>query len=73
MAYDAVQVLAEGIRTNPSRQGIQQTLTNNFEVEGATGRIRFLSSGDRNQPMQLVIVQPGNRSGYGYDFVPVEE
>lgn len=73
MAYDAVQVLAEGLRTNPSRQGIQQTLANTFEVEGATGRIRFLSSGDRNQPMQLVTVQPGNRSGYGYDFVPVEE
>jgi branched-chain amino acid transport system substrate-binding protein len=73
MAYDAVQVLTEGLRNNPTRQGIQQALANpNFELQGATGTIRFLSSGDRNQPMQLVTVQPGNRSGYGYDFVPVE-
>jgi branched-chain amino acid transport system substrate-binding protein len=33
--------------------------------------VRFLPSGDRNQSVQLVIVQPGERSGFGYDFVPV--
>jgi branched-chain amino acid transport system substrate-binding protein len=72
MAYDAVQVLANAIRQNPSREGIQQTLAQpNFAVTGATGNIRFLPSGDRNQAMELVVVKPGSRSGYGYDFVPL--
>lgn len=72
MAYDAVQVLAGAMRQNPSREGIQQTLSqSSFSVTGATGNVRFLPSGDRNQAMQLVIVKPGARSGYGYDFVPL--
>jgi branched-chain amino acid transport system substrate-binding protein len=29
----------------------------------------FLPSGDRNQPIQLVMVKPGKRSGYNYDFI----
>ncbi|MDX2216123.1 MAG: ABC transporter substrate-binding protein [Oculatellaceae cyanobacterium bins.114] len=74
MAYDAVQVLVKGMQDSfpPTREGIKNALNSpNFVVEGATGTIRFLPSGDRNQPMQLVTIQPGNRSGYGYDFVPV--
>lgn len=73
MSYDAIQVLIEGLSRDPSRQGIQQALSEpNFEVEGATGIIRFLSSGDRNQPMQLVVVEPGSRAGLDYDFVAVQ-
>lgn len=72
MAYDAAQALIAGIQQNPTRQGVQQTLTApNFSLAGATGTVRFLSSGDRSQPMQLVTVEPGRRSGYGFDFVPV--
>lgn len=72
MAYDATLALVEGLKQNPTRQGIQQTLANpDFEFTGATGTVRFLASGDRNQPMQLVTVEPGQRSGYGYDFVPM--
>lgn len=72
MSYDAAEVLIAGIQQNPTRQGIQQALSNSsFELEGATGSIRFLSSGDRNQSMQLTTIEPGSRSGYGYDFVPV--
>ncbi|MBD1851169.1 ABC transporter substrate-binding protein [Leptolyngbya sp. FACHB-711] len=72
MAYDAAQVLITGLKQNPTRQGIQQTLTApNFSLLGATGTVRFLSSGDRSQPMQLVTVKPGTRSGYEFDFVPV--
>ncbi|GAB4376130.1 MAG: ABC transporter substrate-binding protein [Elainellaceae cyanobacterium] len=70
MAYDAARVLIEGISQNPTRQGIQQALSNpGFGIEGATGQIQFLSSGDRNAPMQLAIIEPGSRSSYGYDFV----
>ncbi|NJO41646.1 MAG: ABC transporter substrate-binding protein [Cyanobacteria bacterium CRU_2_1] len=72
MSYDATEVLIEGLRRNPTRQGVQQALnTPGFSVAGATGTIEFLRSGDRNQPMQLVVIEPGSRSGYGYDFVPV--
>jgi branched-chain amino acid transport system substrate-binding protein len=72
MAYDATAVLIEGLRQTPTREGLQQALSDpGFEVEGATGMVRFLSSGDRNQPMQLTVIAPGTRSGYGFDFAPV--
>lgn len=73
-AYDAAIALIEALRTNPTREGIDTALrAANFSVEGATGTVRFLPSGDRNQPMQLVEVAPGDRSGYGYDFVPAQQ
>jgi len=72
MAYDATKALAAAIARNPSRQGIQQALTDsNFSAEGATTPVRFLPSGDRNQAVQLVTVQPGNRTRFGFEFVPV--
>lgn len=74
MAYDAVIAFAEAIRRSPTRSGIQQALSQSgFEASGATGSVKFLPSGDRNQAMQLVTVAPGNRSGYGYDFVPAND
>jgi branched-chain amino acid transport system substrate-binding protein len=73
MAYDATQVLAAGLTQNPSRSGIQETLSQSgFNVSGASGTIKFLTSGDRNAAVQLVTVQPGDRSSYGYDFVPLK-
>jgi branched-chain amino acid transport system substrate-binding protein len=73
MAYDATQVLAAGLAQNPSRSGIQAALSqSSFIVSGASGKIKFLNSGDRNAAVQLVTVQPGDRSSYGYDFVPVK-
>ena len=73
MAYDATKSLIAGITNKPTRQGIQQTLSDaNFSFEGASGTVKFLASGDRSQSVQLVTVQPGNRSPFGYDFVPVK-
>ncbi|MGL5836564.1 MAG: ABC transporter substrate-binding protein [Waterburya sp.] len=73
MAYDATQVFAAGLAQKPSRLGIQETLSQpSFSVSGASGTIKFLTSGDRNAAVQLVTVQPGDRSSYGYDFVPLE-
>ncbi|MEN9517559.1 MAG: hypothetical protein RLZZ381_147 [Cyanobacteriota bacterium] len=73
MAYDATQVLAKGLAQNPSRSGIQAALSESgFNVSGASGKIKFLKSGDRNAGVQLVEVQPGDRSSYGYDFVPLK-
>ena len=72
MAYDAMQALIVALKRNPSRQGVQQALVEaGFTAEGATDTVRFLPSGDRKQASQLVTVQSGERSSFGYDFVPV--
>ncbi|TAG95017.1 MAG: receptor ligand binding family protein [Oscillatoriales cyanobacterium] len=72
LAYDAATALIAGLRVNPTRTGIQQALSaSDFSATGASGAIRFLPSGDRNRAVQLVIIQPGNRTSYGYDFVPI--
>lgn len=72
MSYDAAQTFIAAMQQNPTRAGIQQSLTDpRFSTTGATGTIRFLPSGDRNQPMQLVTIDAGARSGYGYDFIPL--
>ncbi|MEO1146723.1 MAG: ABC transporter substrate-binding protein [Cyanobacteria bacterium J06638_22] len=73
MAYDATTALSAGLSVDPTRDGLTQALKDpSFSVEGATGTIRFLPSGDRNQPMQLVQVTPSDRTGFGYAFEPVE-
>jgi branched-chain amino acid transport system substrate-binding protein len=73
MAYDATQSLIAGMETNPSRQGIQQTLSKaGFSVTGASGTVKFLPSGDRNQAVQLVKVEVDSDSEFGYSFVPVD-
>ncbi|MEM9088219.1 MAG: ABC transporter substrate-binding protein [Cyanobacteria bacterium P01_F01_bin.53] len=71
-AYDATMALAQAIQANPTRAGVAEVMGNSrFIAKGATDDVRFFTSGDRNQPSQLVEVQKGNRSGRGYDFVPV--
>ena len=73
MAYDATKALAAGLANDPSRSGIQEIISQSgFSLLGATGNIKFLTSGDRNAAVQLVEVQPGKRSSYGYDFVPLK-
>ncbi|MEG3857992.1 ABC transporter substrate-binding protein [Microcoleus sp. herbarium12] len=72
LAYDAAIALIVGLGRNPTRTGIQQALSApDFSATGASGPIRFLPSGDRNRAVQLVIVKPGNRTSYGYEFVPI--
>jgi branched-chain amino acid transport system substrate-binding protein len=71
MAYDAAMTLVQGLKSGGDRQAVLQTIARpGFAFQGATGTVKFLPSGDRNQPMQLVVVEAGGRSGYGYDFVP---
>lgn len=73
-AYDATQALIEALRRNPTREGIQQALrAPDFATPGASSTVQFLPSGDRNQPIQLVEIQPGKRSGFGFDFYPVQK
>lgn len=70
-AYDAVRTLAAGLEEKQNREGLAEALADGINIEGATDSIRFLPTGDRNQPSQLVEIVPGNRSGSGYDYVPV--
>ncbi len=71
LSYDAVQAIAQALRTSPSREGVQKALSDpSFQSNGASGAIRFLPSGDRNATIQLVEVQPGNGPG-GFSFVPL--
>jgi branched-chain amino acid transport system substrate-binding protein len=73
MAYDAAMTLVAGLKNGDSRQGLLAALAQpGFSMNGATGVVKFLPSGDRNQPMQLVKVEAGGRSGYGFDFVPAQ-
>lgn len=73
MAYDAIASLGAALLETPSREGIRNTLRQaEFSADGATGDVHFLPSGDRNRAAQLVQIQAGNRSGIGFDFVPIE-
>jgi branched-chain amino acid transport system substrate-binding protein len=72
MAYDATKALIAGIEQNPTRTGVQQALcASDFSATGAANPIRFLPSGDRNQVVQLVTIQPVNNKVPGYEFIPV--
>jgi branched-chain amino acid transport system substrate-binding protein len=73
MSYDAAIALVEAMKRNPNRSGMREALVaGDFSPVGATGMVKFRPSGDRNQKVQLVTVKPGNRSGTGYDFVPLK-
>jgi branched-chain amino acid transport system substrate-binding protein len=74
MSYDATTAFIAALtaQPNPTRESVQAALSNaNFSVTNGSGSVKFLPSGDRNQPIQLVTVAPGRRSGYSYDFVPL--
>jgi branched-chain amino acid transport system substrate-binding protein len=73
LAYDATQAIVAGIAATPTRQGVQATLAKrDFTTPGASGPVRFLPSGDRNAGIQLVQVAQGQKSGFGWDFVPLK-
>ena len=72
LTYDATMALAEAMKTNPTRAGIQQTLlTPEFSAKGASELIEFLPTGDRAAEVELVKVVAGDRSGFGYDFASI--
>ncbi len=71
MAYDVTKVIIEGFKKIPTRKGLQQTISNpEFKIEGATGTVQFLPSGERQAGQSfLVEVCPGKESREDYDFV----
>lgn len=73
-AYDATIAIAKGLQQSKNRDELQQVLHSpSFSVFGATGKIEFLPSGDRNGTAILVKVQPSSKSSSGYDFVPLND
>ncbi|HEY9647657.1 MAG TPA: ABC transporter substrate-binding protein [Chroococcidiopsis sp.] len=71
-SYDAVQAIAAGLGSNPTRAGLQQALANpDFVAEGATGTIQFQPSGDRITTPLFVTVEPSANSASGYTFTPI--
>ena len=83
MAYDATlaivaglkQSIASGSQPHPTREGLKDALrSSDFSVNGASGPIRFIQSGERQIVSGFgVLVQvrsvPGSR--LGYDFMPL--
>lgn len=70
MAYDATNAVLTGLKSGINRVQLQKALSDsNFSVNGATGVVQFLPSGDRNATAVLVKIQPGQNSGTGYDLV----
>lgn len=80
LSYDAFQALRSArtvanVSPNAGAQGRtalgQSLAAQGFSASGSTGAISFLPSGDRNAAVLLVQVEPGSRSGTGFDFVPL--
>lgn len=71
-AYDATIAIAKGLQQDSTRDGLEKTLHSpSLVANGATGKIQFLPSGDRNGTAVLVKIQPSNKSATGYDFMPL--
>ncbi|MBE9130051.1 amino acid ABC transporter substrate-binding protein [Coleofasciculus sp. LEGE 07092] len=72
MSYDATQAIITGLRqSDRTREGLQQVLSSSwFSVNGATGKVEFLPSGDRVGQGILVKIQPGSQPRT-YNFVPL--
>lgn len=70
MAFDATVAIATALQQSSTRDALQQVLhSSSFSANGATGKIEFLPSGDRNGNAILVKIQPSSQSPTGYDFV----
>ncbi|WP_246844419.1 ABC transporter substrate-binding protein [Hydrocoleum sp. CS-953] len=75
LSYDAAKVLLEGIRQQPTRQGIQNILADqSFSIDGVTGKIKFKpGTGDRQKlPLELVKIVPCPNQMFGFTFIPVK-
>jgi len=71
-AYDATRAIAKGLQQGNNREELQKILhSSSFSVNGATGKVAFQPSGDRNGTAILVKIQPSSKSPTGYDFFPL--
>jgi ABC-type branched-subunit amino acid transport system substrate-binding protein/predicted Ser/Thr protein kinase len=74
LAFDAMQAIAEGLRRDPTRSGIQRTLAQpDFAAVGAEGKVSFQPTGDRQGNVQLVTIAPvrvGKQTRYNFKSLP---
>ena len=74
LAYDATQALIAAIKSNPTRIGVQQALSQfSFSANGAASTVNFLPSGDRVSTVELVQLVPSPDDKYGYNFLPLSK
>lgn len=74
LAYDSARALIAAIRKKPTREGVQTALSSpDFSVAGVTGNVSFRDTGDREAPVQLVMVTPiaPGKPENGYKFKPL--
>ncbi|MDX1978597.1 MAG: ABC transporter substrate-binding protein [Pseudanabaenaceae cyanobacterium bins.68] len=74
-AYDAFSAIATGLRESKfqSRSALQQVMIEDrFRAPASQGQLSFQASGDRVASVTLIQVQPGAKSGTGYDFVKLD-
>jgi branched-chain amino acid transport system substrate-binding protein len=63
--------LIAALEKNPTRTGVKEALSSsNFSAPGAGGAVQFLTTGDRRNSVNLVIIIPNrdSRSHTGYHF-----
>ena len=75
-SYDAAKALIAAIKQNPNREEVAKILRlDSFTAQGATEQVQF-SSGERNgdiiELVKIVKSDSSSRSGYDYEFKPVE-
>lgn len=75
-SYDATVAIIHGLQQSKTRDGLQKVLRNpKFSVNGATGKIQFLQSGDRpiknKNDIVLVQIQPSRTFANQYEFFPL--
>lgn len=75
MAYDATMVITEGLQKANTRLELSQVLRGkDFAIAGASGKVEFLPSGERNNVPHvatLVQIQPDPQNPSRYRFVPI--
>jgi branched-chain amino acid transport system substrate-binding protein len=73
LAYDATKALVAGLQRDPTRTGIQRTLSQpTFTARGAQGNVMFLPTGDRKGNAYLMTVAPVTAGSFqGYIFKPL--
>jgi branched-chain amino acid transport system substrate-binding protein len=71
-AFDATKVIAAALKQKDTRDGVQQALSGTFSLQGATGAIKFLPSGDRVDNAVLIQVKPNPKASTGYSFEPIK-
>jgi branched-chain amino acid transport system substrate-binding protein len=71
LAYDAAEVAIAGTKAGKQdRKSLQQFLADpNFSIQGATGTVEFLPSGDRDGAAIPITIKSDLKSQDGYSFV----